>query len=260
MAGRSDLDLSAFHLEGGPVGCLLVHGFTGSPPEMRLVGDYLNQRGIAVSAPLLPGHGTVPEDLNRTRWQDWLASAEEALLALRAQCEVVFIAGLSMGTLLTVHLAVKYPDVAGIVLYSPAVKVANKLLPLLPLLGPFVRQWPKEESDLTDSEAEERIWSYPTWPTRGVSQLVKLMRVVLDELKDVRAPALVFYSTLDTSIHPTAGQLTFDRLGSQDKELVTLHNSGHVITVDSERESVFARTCGFIAAHCGGRLRRDVQP
>lgn len=249
MTRNPNPSLSGFAMEGGPVGCLLLHGFTGSPPEMRLLGDFLHQRDISVSAPLLAGHGTTPKDLNQTRWQDWLSSAEEGLLSLRARCDLVFVAGLSMGTLLAMH-----HDVAGIVLYSPALKVANKLLPLLPLLGPFVKQWPKEESDLTENGAEERTWSYPTWPTRGVSQLVKLMRVVLAELGDVHVPALVFYSTLDKVIHPTAGRLTFDGLGSQDKELVTLRNSGHVITVDSERESIFARTYEFIVAHCGGRL------
>jgi len=254
MTRNPNLNLSGFAMEGGPVGCLLLHGFTGSPPEMRLLGDFLHQRGISVSAPLLAGHGTTPKDLNHTRWQDWFSSAEEGLLSLRARCDLVFVAGLSMGTLLAIHLAAKHHDVAGIVLYSPALKVANKLLPLLHLLGPFIKQWPKEESDLTESGAEGRIWSYPTWPTRGVSQLVKLMRVVLAELGDVRVPALIFYSTLDRSIHPSAAKLTFDGLGSSDKDLITLHNSGHVMTVDSERESIFARTYEFIAAHCGGRL------
>ncbi len=78
MVRTPGLDPSAFTLQGGPVGCLLLHGYTGSPPEMRLVGEYLNQRGITVSAPLLSGHGTEPEDLNRYKWTDWYADAEEA--------------------------------------------------------------------------------------------------------------------------------------------------------------------------------------
>lgn len=263
MARYPELDPGAFALGGGPVGCLLLHGFTGSPPEMRLLGEFLHDRGISVAAPLLPGHGTIPEDLNRTRWQDWASAAEEALLALRARCDVLFIAGLSMGTLLVIHLARRYPDVAGIVLYSPALKVAHRLLPLLSLLRPFVKQWPKEseeETDLTDPEAVKRCWSYESWPTRGLSELVKLQRVVRAELKEVRVPAMVFHSTLDTSIHPTSARRTFDGLGSQDKELVALHNSGHVVTVDSEREGIFARTYGFIAARCGGRLQPNVRP
>lgn len=241
-------------MEGGPVGCLLVHGFTGAPPEMRLLGEFLHQRGVAVSAPLLPGHGTVPQDLNGVRWQDWTTSAQEALLDLRHQREVVFVAGLSMGALVATHLAVMYPDLAGIVLYSPALRAANKLLPLLPLAQLLVKQWLKGPGDLVDPEAANRLWSYETYPTRGAHELIKFQRVVRAEIHDVRVPAIVFCSTLDREIHPRSAILAFEGLGSHDKELVTLHNSGHCMTVDAERESIFARTFGFVVAHASGHL------
>ncbi|OGO05619.1 MAG: hypothetical protein A2Y73_01085 [Chloroflexi bacterium RBG_13_56_8] len=251
---RSDQDPSPFALAGGPVGCLLVHGFTGAPPEMRPPGDFLHQQGISVSAPLLPGHGTVPEDLNRVRWQDWVEVARDAFWALRRQCKVVFVGGLSMGSLVVLHLAVLQPDLAGIMLYSPALKVANRLYPLLPLFRSFLKQWPKGSPDLTDPEAVHRLWTYDTYPVRGAYELMKFQRVVWGEIHRVRVPAIVFHSTLDREIHPTAGKFTFEGLGSQDKELVTLHNSGHVITVDSERESVFARTWEFMVARAGRQL------
>ncbi len=77
-----------FFLDGGPTGILLIHGFTGSPPEMRLVGDYLHVAGLTVSAPLLPGHGTAIEDMNRVRWQDWAEHVEAAYQELRSRCEL----------------------------------------------------------------------------------------------------------------------------------------------------------------------------
>jgi carboxylesterase len=107
---------------------LLVHGFTGSPPEMRLVGDYLHQRGLTVSGPLLPGHGTTVEEMNRCRWTDWTDHVEGALANLQARCETVFAGGLSMGSLLTLYLAAHPPDLPGAILYSPAVVVADRLI------------------------------------------------------------------------------------------------------------------------------------
>ena len=83
MAERTRPDPTPFFLEGGPSGALLIHGFTGSPPEMRLVGQYLHERGLTVSAPLLPGHGTSADDLNRCRWSDWTGRAQAALAELR---------------------------------------------------------------------------------------------------------------------------------------------------------------------------------
>ena len=115
-----------FTLSGGDVGVLLIHGFTGSPAEMRPLGRFLHGRGLTVAAPLLPGHGTTPADLNRCRWQDWLACAEIALAELQAQCRAVFVAGLSLGALLTLTLAGQHRDLAGIIAYSPAILVKDR--------------------------------------------------------------------------------------------------------------------------------------
>ena len=252
VRGNPGLDPGPFCLDGGPTGCVLIHGFTGTPPEMRLLGDFMHQRGIRVQAPLLAGHGTDPGDLNEVRWQDWVASAQEALEALGEDRGSVFVGGLSMGALVALRLAVAYPDLAGVLLFSPAFKVADPLISLLPLVRHLIKQWPKEadeQGDLVDPEAPQRLWHYPTWPTRGLSELLKLERVVHRELADVRVPAIVFCSTHDSSIDIPAVRGSFARLGSEDKELVVLHNSGHVLTVDAERESVFARAYGFISGH-----------
>ncbi len=116
MTRHSHLDPSPFFLEGGSIGVLLIHGFTGSPPEMRLVGDYLHQRGFTVSGPLLPGHGTTVEDMNRCQWTDWTNHVEKALADLQARCETVFVGGLSMGSLLTLYLAAHHPELHGAIL------------------------------------------------------------------------------------------------------------------------------------------------
>ncbi|MBN1401385.1 MAG: alpha/beta fold hydrolase, partial [Anaerolineae bacterium] len=218
----------AFFLRGGDVGCLLLHGFTGSPPEMRPLGDYLHARGLTVSGPLLAGHGTQPSDLNRVTWEDWLATAEEAWKALRAQCQPVFVAGLSLGALLTVHLSIMYPEARGIILLSPALRVANSLIFLAPVLKHVIAQFPTsgaEEAQYADPEATSRMWHYPTYPVGGAAELLRLQRVVRRELGDVRAPALVF-CTRDATIHPSSAQELFDGLGSAEKELITLNNSG----------------------------------
>jgi carboxylesterase len=242
-------DPSGFVLEGGSLGCLLIHGFTGSPPEMRLLGEYLHARGLTVSAPLLPGHGTAPEQLNRVRWQDWVSSAEQALQQLHQRCDHIFVAGLSMGTLVTLQLALRNP-VSGIVLFSPAMRLANPWAFLLPAARHLIPYWPTSaESDFTDPEAEGRIWHYDVYPTGGASELLKLQRACRRDLARVSAPALLFHSTRDRQIHANAARRLFEGLGATDKELITLHNSGHCMTVDSECDSIFGRTYGFILAH-----------
>jgi carboxylesterase len=250
MTRHPHLDPSPFLLEGGPVGMLLIHGFTGSPPEMRLVGEYLHQRGLTVYAPLLPGHGATVEEMNRCRWTDWTGHVERALTDLRARCETVFVGGLSMGAVLTLYLAAHHPELPGAVAYSPATIVADRLIYLTPVLKYFIPKRAKSpEKDLTDPEADLRLWSYEENPVFAAHELLKLTRRVRRLLPRITCPLLVIYSTLDQAIHPRSGPYTYERAGSRDKELVVLHNSGHCITVDSEWEFVAEKTYQFIQNH-----------
>lgn len=216
---------------------------------MRPLGEFLAEHGIAVRAPLLPGHGTEPEDLNRVRWEEWVATAEEALVALRAKAPQVFIAGLSMGGVLACYLARYDATLSGLILYAPAFQVANRFFWLAPLLKGVIRQFPKgKETDLTDPDAPSRLWHYPTYPVRGAAEFLMLQRRTRRELGAVRIPTIAFYSSRDANV-PISATRFIDHLGTPDKELVILHNSGHCMTVDSEREAISARTWGFIRAH-----------
>jgi len=249
MARQDQVDLSPFLLEGGSTGVLLLHGFTGSPPEMRLVGDYLHERGFTVFAPLLPGHGTSVVELNECKWTNWAETAEEALVDLRSRCERVFVGGLSMGSLLTIYLA-GHHALLGAILYSPAVKVTSRLIHLSPVLKYLIPKKPKsKKSDLIDPEAAQRKWSYDAFPSFAAHELLKLMRRARTLLPQVTCPLLIIHSTGDETIQPDAAELTCERAGSTDKKLVTLHNSGHVVTVDREWRRVAEETYRFIQTH-----------
>ena len=126
--------------DGGEVGVLLCHGFTGSPQSLRPWAEYLAERGLTVSLPLLPGHGTRWEDMQLTGWQDWYAEVDRELRALRERCSQVFVCGLSMGGALALRLAAKHGDaVSGIVVVNPANKVHGLSAYALPVVRQCVR-------------------------------------------------------------------------------------------------------------------------
>lgn len=243
------LDLNPFFFEGNTTGCLLVHGFSGSPPEMRPMGEYLAAKGLTVLGVRLAGHGTSPEDMATTTWRDWVASAEEGLRELQRRCDQVFVAGLSMGGLITLHLAAHNP-LDGIVAMAAPAYIADWRFRFMPLAQHFIR-WvvPDIESDLTDPKAEERIFSYDRLPTRCVVSLGELLRLVRRELPQVKVPALVMQGEKDHHVPADSARIIFEELGAADKEIVWWPNSGHAITVDSEREAVWARAYEFIAKH-----------
>ena len=242
-----------FVLEGGSAGVLLIHGFTGAPPEMRLLGEYLNERGMTVSAPLLPGHGTTAEDLNRCQWTDWAAAADAALDEIRSRCDPVFVGGLSMGSLLALYLAAERTGVAGVMAWSPALRIANPLIHLSPVMRHLLRTFPKERrSDLCDQRAEKRIWAYPVRPVSAVAELLTLQREVRRRLVRVAQPLLVVQSRADRTVHRRSGPMMLKGVTSVDTELIWLQHSGHNMLVDGEWTTVAARTWEFIRTRGGG--------
>ena len=105
----------SFELPGSRINCLLIHGLTSSPSEMRILGEYLHQYGYSVYAPLLPGHGTSYEHLNKTRWPEWYETVEELTKNLLQQAEPLVVVGLSMGGLLSLELGIRVAGLRGIV-------------------------------------------------------------------------------------------------------------------------------------------------
>ena len=98
-------DGEAFHLEGGSIAVLMVHGFTGSPLSVRPWADALHREGFTVRVPRLPGHARTWEEMNRTRWQDWYEEVNRNFTELKEKHQRVFVAGFSMGGALSLRLA-----------------------------------------------------------------------------------------------------------------------------------------------------------
>jgi carboxylesterase len=247
MSISNKLDPSPFVLENGPVGVLLIHGFTGSPTEMRLVGADLHRRGLTIAAPLLPGHGTTVSDLSQQHWQDWVEHVNAALTELESHCPTVFVAGISLGSLLALHLAAEHVELRGIILYSPLVKMPGGIaLYLVPLLKYFMQELPKGSDFVTDPSALTRLWSYPTVSLNAVHEMARLRQRVQAVLPGITCPTLIVHSTLDRLIARNSAQYTHDHLGGSEKTLIALHNSGHNVTLDSEWEAVSTYTYDFI--------------
>ncbi len=241
-----------FDYAGNDVGVLMIHGFTGSPSEMRPMGKYLAAQGYTVLGPLLPGHGLTWQDMNRCRWQEWGQAVEQAYQELKARCRAVCVTGGSMGGLLTLYLAERHPEIPAIIPMAPAIKTTNPLAPLAWLLKYFVQFSPydpeRDGDDLSDPEARKRdLWSYMGTPVAAAEQLVQLQRTVKRDLHKVAMPTLLLHGMRDRTIKPSSSQYVFDHIASQDKELIWLHNSGHCLWVDSEKEQAWQKAHQLIA-------------
>lgn len=239
----------AYWFEGNDIGCLLIHGFTGTPQNVRPLADYLARRGLAVSVPRMPGHGTTVADLDATGPEDWLGAAERALADLRDRCSTVFVAGISMGGTITLELARRFPDLPGIVVMAA---------PVLPLdaLEPVVQD-PQRPATIPAPWATVGVLTedvgvggiaYSEMPLGALERGMQLMARVREGLGEITVPTLLIYGDADQIVDKANGPFVLDRIASTDKRLLPLPDSAHELTLDVDRERLMVEVYDFIRA------------
>ncbi len=230
-----------FYFPGNKTGCLLIHGFTGSPGEMRPLGEYLHAQGLTVQGIRLSGHGTTWEDMLKTGWSNWFSEVTEAYTRLASSCNDVFVIGLSMGGALALNLAEEVTVKGGIVPICAPIYLGERKAYLAPFLHYFIPYTEKK----VGKKNYEAYW-YEKYPTKSVAELVKGIYKVAKNLRKIECPTLIIQSKLDKTVQPRSAQYIYDNISSKDKKLYWLEKSGHVATLDIEREQVFSWIYEFI--------------
>jgi len=233
--------------EGGDVGVLLVHGFTGTPQSMRPWGDYLAAAGLTVRCPLLPGHGTRWQDMARTGWRDWYGAVDEAFGDLRSRCALVFVMGLSMGGTLTLRLAEERgAEVAGAVTVNPSLTTERwdaRIAPLIARIRPSV---PGISSDIKAAGVHEV--AYGRVSVRAFLSLMELWKVTVPDLPRIVSPVLTFRSVIDHVVEPSSGRLLLAGMTSAPVTELLLPDSYHVATLDNDKQTIFEGSLEFVQA------------
>jgi len=238
------LEGRSFFWEAGPVGVFLSHGYTATTAEVRLFAKRLHEKGFSVGGPLLAGHGSRPEDLNRVRWQDWVESGELVYRQMKSRCEHVILGGESMGGLVALYLASRHPEVRGVMVYAPAIKLnistADRIkLYLGSLFMPFAN---RESMDASDK------WQgyHPELPTKGIVQLLRFQDAVKKILPQIKQPIIIFQGRKDKTVDPVAGEMILQGVGSAIKEHHWMEESTHPILIDRELDAVTDLSLRFI--------------
>lgn len=233
----------AFFLDGGKVGVLLIHGLTATAAEVRLAAERLNEVGYTISAPLLPGHGTKPEDMNSVTWQDWVWEVEKAYHHLATLCDEVFVGGESTGGVLALELARKYPEIKAVLCYAPAIKLPLPLSNLVALYAaaPLVSAIPKSTMGTNE------YWQgYRIYPLRGITELVALGRFVRAKLDEIKQPILIVQGRNDKTIAEESGDIILQGVASEIKERHWMEESAHVVLLEHELPQIMEISVAFI--------------
>ena len=232
------------------VGILLVHGFTGAPKEMHSMGEYLHKQGFTILGVRLAGHATQPEDMIRSSYIDWLASVEDGYHLLSGAVKTIYVMGLSMGGVLTLATATYLPAKGLVAMSTPYSLPPDPRLRHIEWISkavPYMAKSAEEPgSGWFDKEAWKEHVSYPQNPLHAVGELNKLLGVMRAALPQIQIPVLLIHSRDDNYVVKDSMQQIYDHLGTPDKQMLWIEGSGHAITIDARRQTVFKAAADFV--------------
>lgn len=244
--------IAPIFLEGtNNAGVLVVHGFTGTPDSVRPLVHKLHETGFTVSAPLLPGHGTSPEDLKTKTAKDWFSHVEKSFFELKEKVDTVFVAGLSMGALLTLKLAALHKNemkaiacLATPLFLHSLPSIAFQVVWNSPLRF-FYKYQKKKTVDMKDEEAKKNFWNYEKMPVNSIAEIVKLQKEVGRNLSKIEAPLLLVHAKNDSVAPYSSMNKVAGLVSSSVIEKITLENSYHLVTLDFEKDIVAQKVSEF---------------
>jgi carboxylesterase len=249
-----NVDTNPFYFPGEGVSALLVHGLSGTPYEMRYLGERLAARGVRVRGVKLAGHAGAPEELGLSQYDQWYESVINGLEELRTFGEPNVVIGLSMGAVLSARLAADQREaVAGLVMLSSAfflpagATAALRVVRMLGAVGERLYLHNSQGSDIHDAAARRIHPSARLMPLAAPLRLLELGAIVKPKLRSITQPSLVMHSRRDHTC-PMKKNLSFvmKHLASPEKRAVELEESYHVITVDSEKDRVASEVIDFV--------------
>lgn len=231
--------------------CLLIHGFTGTPKEMRWMGEYLNQRGYTCLGVRLAGHATHPEAMIRSRWTDWVASVEDGYHLLCGLTDSIFLIGLSMGGILSLLMSSQLKVMGVIAMSTPSRLPTDYPIWFLKLISLVIRFRPKSSeppgSGWFDKAAYQDHIAYRTYPVRSSAELKKLILQMHAALPKVNVPVLLMHSKDEKHILANNMESIYTGLvNAPEKTKLYITGSGHVLPRDARREQVSQAAVEFI--------------
>ena len=237
-----------FFLPGGRHGVLLIHGFTGLPAELRLMGAYLNERGFTVLAIRLAGHGTTVEDLSRMEHEDWMDSVRDGYAILSGACDRVSVIGHSMGAVFALLLSIESELTHVVSLGAPIMIAPEQGLEHLPTREACIDRYvPKARRKLRDVPQGANN-TYRRMPLVSIHELLDVVAILCAQIGRVTAPLLIVHGERDHTADPKSADYLYENVGSPRCEKFILPNAGHLLPLDiGVRERVFARTAAFLS-------------
>ena len=238
-----------FYLQGNNDTVLLfIHGITASPSEVYPTARLVHEKAqCSVKGILLPGHGTTLADLSKTRWTDWYKTVDIEITKLKKQYSRIFIAGLSMGGLLSLYAGIRRTDIKGLISINTPIFIK---IPAVDILAPIVRlvcrNIPKANNHWNKELNNQGRFNYNATPIDAFQSMWQLRHKVVEGLNMITVPLLVMQSALDETVRSDSGRFIASRAVKAPVDYLELTLSRHVATMDQEKGLIAGKIAEFI--------------
>ncbi|MGM0829848.1 MAG: alpha/beta hydrolase [Bacillota bacterium] len=233
-----------FTFEAGPRAVLLLHGFTGNSADVRMLGRYLEKKGYSSHAPHYKGHGVPPEELVHTGPEDWWQDVMDGYELLKSKgYEEIAVAGLSLGGVFSLKLGYTVP-VKGIVPMCAPMYIKSEEVMYKGVVD-YAREFKKFEGK-QEEQIEKEIEEFKKTPMNTLKALQELIADVRENVDMIYSPTFVVQARHDHMINTDSANIIYDNVESDDKDIKWYEESGHVITLDKEKEQLHEDVYGFL--------------
>ncbi|MEN8252142.1 MAG: alpha/beta fold hydrolase [Patescibacteria group bacterium] len=249
---ESDVNIinRSFHMKGACDTCvILVHGWTSTPYEMRVLGEKLNSQGLAVDAPLLSGHGTKPEHLENISWEQWVDDVEKAYNRVKKQYKKVYIGGMSVGGTLSALVAEKNPDLDGLILMGTPYKMKHEKVGFVTVstVNKFKKYKKKYYPKFTDAQPSiTQLISYQRYPITSALEAFKAIKNSHNSFEKITQPTFLIQAEKDHLVAKNSIYQIYKKINSQKKEMCVLQNASHNFMGNNEYGNVFDNVISFV--------------
>lgn len=235
---------SAFTFEAGPRAVLLLHGFSGTTADVRMLGRFLEKHGYTVHAPLYRGHGVPPEELVRFSPHDWWEDVLDGYDHLKTLgYDEIAVAGLSLGGVFSLKLGYT-EQIKGIIPICAPMTIKSKERLAQGVLD-YAKRY-KEQEQKAEAVIEQEMQAFESVPKDKIYEVQSLIASVRDHLDMIYTPTFVIQATHDEIVNPVSATLIYDEVEADLKHLKWYDHSSHVITLDKEKELVHADVLTFL--------------
>lgn len=236
-----------FHFNEGkkPYVVLMLHGFTGNTSDVRQLGRYLEKHDIPSYSFNYEGHGEAPEKILKSSPYIWYKQVVDTYEELKKQYDCVFVVGLSIGGVLGLRLTLDR-EVEGLAtVCSPMSLKTND--ELLENFKTYARMFKSRFEQKDEGEIEKEI---DLLSDESVFEDIRsFIMSVRDDLDEIYVPIFIAQGEKDVVIDQGSAKIIYDTVDSDDKTIIYYKDSGHVLTLDKDKETFFEDYYEFIKEH-----------